>query len=54
MPLPPFSPMIERSQIAPYDEKLICCQKGLDLAYRKSEHPRIVQEVQPRVLSFLG
>ena len=29
-------------RIPPLLAPLICCQKGLDLAYRKSEHPRIV------------
>ena len=27
---------------APLSREIICCQKGSDLAYRKSEHPRIV------------
>ena len=30
----------------------ICCQKGLGLAYRKSESLGIVQEVQPEALNF--
>ena len=34
-------------------QRTISCQKGLDLAYRKSECPRIVQIVQPRVINFL-
>ena len=46
----PIGPIVPR--IPPQSARNICCQKGLDLAYRKSEHPRIVQEVQPRVLSF--
>ena len=33
---------------------LICCQKGLDVAHRKSECLGIVQEVQPEALNFLG
>ena len=49
-----FGLLIEASLMRRYHEKEISCQKGLDLAYRKSEHPRIVQEVQPRVLNFLG
>ena len=28
----PFSPMIERSQMTPYHDKLICCQSGAVVA----------------------
>ena len=34
-------------QIAAYCEKLISCQKGLDLFYRKRRSPRDSTEVQP-------
>ena len=51
-PIVPIVPIVPINSTS-ISEKEISCQKGLDLAYRKREHPRIVQEVQPRVLSFL-
>ena len=35
-------PFLLAAADAPLSREIICCQKGLDLAYRKSEHPRIV------------
>ena len=53
---PPFIPSSAAPPFIPTPahliQRTISCQKGSDLAYRKSECPRIVQIVQPRVLSF--